>query len=62
MGIAEARSKLEQIHKDLIGSSDDEVDGLLEVSMIADILEELFSRSEEVEDHSHTIYHLHTIR
>ena len=55
MGIAEARSKLEQIHKDLIGSSDDEVDSLLEISLIADILEELFNRSEDVKNHSHTI-------
>ena len=55
MGIAEARSKFERIHKDLIGSDDDEVDRLLEIELVADILEELFNRSEDVKNHSHTI-------
>jgi len=52
--MSKARELLKQIHSDLVGGEGGYTE-LTDVDIIAEILEVLTDRSEDIKDHSHTI-------
>jgi len=51
-----SREKLERIHEELVGIAEEErYDRCTDIDLVADILEELASKYDEVKNHSHSI-------